>query len=116
MKITDIAEDRPVKRDSDPSNGVYIGFVDESHVGMHIYPRWDATDNGEYAAQQADQIASDQYEDIVVLKFRVGFAGFSEHYRAKAGRDINAEIAAHKDEDDKYPMSDNMDQLSKQGR
>ena len=87
---------------------------------MHIYPRWDATDNGEYAANQADQIASDQYEDIVVLKFRVGKTGFSEHYRAKAGRDINAEMEKHGDKYETDPeyddMSDNMKQLSRQGR
>ena len=112
MKITDIAEQKLTESEE----GVYIGFIDEKHVGMHVIERWVATTDGMEATKQAEQMAEDAYDDVVVLKFRPGKAGFNAHHRAKQGRNVYKELGKDIDGDEDYPMSDNMDQLSKQGR
>lgn len=94
MKINQITEQ---EINEGAGEAVYIAFIDEKHVGMHVLPRWEATTDGSFAADQADKMAADNYEDIVVLKFRTGRTGFNEHYRAKAGRDVYKELGKDRD-------------------
>jgi len=110
---------------------VFVGFADEKYEGMHPIERWESTSDAQWAARQADKLAVEYSDDIavVVLGFTAGRPGFEEVHRAQGGVDIAAEVAKHKNDDieglvgDKYDtdpeyadMSNNMKQLSRQGR
>jgi len=117
MKIEQITEQYV---DEAPGAGgkVYIGLNDEAYEGMHPIERWVATSDINYAKQQATELAADNSDDIavVVLVFVDGVKGVKEVARDEGGIDISAEVAKHNNDDDDYPMSDNVAQLSKQGR
>lgn len=117
MKIEQITE-QYVDEVSSTNARVFAAFHDERYEGFYPIAEFQATSDINYAKEQATKLAADRSDDIdvVVIAFIDGVVGFNEVARVKGGVDISAEVAKHNNDGDDYPMSDNMDQLSKQGR
>ena len=119
MKIAQITES---KLEESIGTKIYVALADVEYEGTYPIQQFEATSDLNYAKQQAEKLAADRSDDtdIVIVAFVDGVNGFSEAARVKGGVDISAEVAKHGDKYETDPeysdMSDNMKQLSRQGR